>query len=176
MNQNQNQTQGRPVLSNREMAFLRAFAEKGNITEAGRTAGFPEKKLVQNCTKLMARPQAQKYLKEYRDSLKPNGREAVREALLRIAFGQNNDAVSLAMSERELSPEEISSLDLFGISELKQIKGGGLEIKFTSRLEALKLLYELEQNDSGGDELSRFWNDAKASAENFPYEEDGYVN
>ena len=42
----------------------------------------------------------------------------------------------------ELSDEELERLDLFCVSEVKQLKGGGLEMKFHDRMEAMQALRE----------------------------------
>lgn len=62
------------------------------------------------------------------------------DGLKRIAFGRVNDAVCLLTQFRELDSETVSRLDLFAVSEIKQAKDGGLEIKFYDRLKALELL------------------------------------
>ena len=56
--------------------------------------------------------------------------QAAAGGLSRLAFGSIADAVRLMRRWEELSDEEIETLDLFCVSELKQSKGGGLEMKF----------------------------------------------
>lgn len=70
----------------------------------------------------------------------------VRTGLSRLAFGSICDAVKL-ISE-DVSEVDIRSLDLFNVSEIKRVKGGGVEIKFFDRLEALEKLLTLEENFS----------------------------
>ena len=68
--------------------------------------------------------------------------------LAQLAFGGCNDAVKLLYME----PDDLSGLDdldLRHISELKRSAAGGVEIKFTSRLELLQLLTNLLESDSG---------------------------
>ena len=50
----------------------------------------------------------------------------------------------------ELTPAMLVSADLFNVSEIKRVKGGGVEIKFFDRQRALERLAELndrEQSD-----------------------------
>lgn len=70
------------------------------------------------------------------------------DGLSRIAFGRINDAVRLLAVAREMDDNsDISQLDLFGVSEIKQNKDGGLDIKFYDRLKALELLLAAEKRD-----------------------------
>ena len=63
----------------------------------------------------------------------------------RIAFGGVADAVRLCFSE-EL-PEDVDTLDLYAVSELKRSKNG-VEIKLYDRIDALDRLKELTQANS----------------------------
>lgn len=69
--------------------------------------------------------------------------ESVRSGLERLAFGSILDAVKLIRDEGET---DISLLDLFNVSEIKRVKGGGVEIKFFDRLEALEKLLQIEES------------------------------
>lgn len=57
----------------------------------------------------------------------------------RLAFGNISDAVSLLYIEHP-TPEQLKSMDLFMVSEIKKPKDGMLEIKFFDRLKALEKL------------------------------------
>lgn len=69
------------------------------------------------------------------------------DGLSHIASGRINDAVRLLAGARELSEDAISRLDLFAVSEIKQNKDGGLDIKFYDRLKALELLLSAEKRE-----------------------------
>jgi hypothetical protein len=89
--------------------------------------------------------------------------------LERLAFGSVNDAVFLVFSEELPPPSTIAKLDLFNVSELKRVKGGGVEVKIFDRQKALekmleysslsdssataKSLIEALSSPSGGDDL-----------------------
>ena len=48
----------------------------------------------------------------------------------------------------------ISKLDLFNVSEIKRVKGGGVEVKLFDRLKALEKLFELSNAFSDRDKAS----------------------
>ena len=75
---------------------------------------------------------------------------AIKSGLERLAFGRTNDAAELVFAE-EITPHKIRQADLFNVSEIKKVKGGGVEIKFFDRLKALEKLSEISQsgNDTG---------------------------
>ena len=63
----------------------------------------------------------------------------------RLAFGDIQSAVKLLYESDEDVLANLSSYDLFNVSEIKRAKGGGMEIKFFDRLKALERLNELAQ-------------------------------
>lgn len=67
----------------------------------------------------------------------------VKTGLSRLAFGSVNDAAALVFDD-EPSYEKIMRADLFNVSEIKKVKGGGVEIKFFDRQKALEKLVELD--------------------------------
>lgn len=67
----------------------------------------------------------------------------VKTGLSRLAFGSVNEAAALVFAE-ELNREEILKADLFNVSEIKRVKGGGVEMKFFDRQKALEKLVELD--------------------------------
>lgn len=68
------------------------------------------------------------------------------EGLRKLAFGTITDAVKLLYHppENEKELEELETLDLYAVSELKRTKDGILEMKFYDRLKALQSLQESE--------------------------------
>ena len=73
---------------------------------------------------------------------KKTAEEEVRDGLRRLAFGEIHDAVLLLFADESEILEKLGELDLFNVSEIKRPKGGGMEIKFFDRLEALKRALE----------------------------------
>ncbi len=69
------------------------------------------------------------------------------EGLRRLAFGEIQDAVSLLFESEENVLLKLDKLDLFNVSEIKRVKGGGMEIKFFDRLKALDKLLQVINTD-----------------------------
>ena len=70
--------------------------------------------------------------------------ETAKEGFRRLAFGGIHDAVRLLFCE---------DMDLFAVSEIRRPKNGGMEIRFFDRIEALRLLSELETSGTGAQAL-----------------------
>lgn len=65
-----------------------------------------------------------------------------------MAFGNISDAVSLLYMENP-SRADLSSMDLFLVSEIKRPKDGSMEIKFFDRLKALEKLESRQESENG---------------------------
>ncbi|MFT3952427.1 MAG: terminase small subunit [Oscillospiraceae bacterium] len=85
------------------------------------------------------------------------GLDTVKAGLERLAFGRANDAVRLVFSEEAPGRQELERMDLFNVSEIKRVKGGGVEIRLFDRQKALERLLELETAHSGEDAAQRFF-------------------
>ena len=86
-----------------------------------------------------------------------------RAGLERLAFGRINDAAELALSGEEESFSRYDGADLFNVSELKRVKGGGVEIKFFDRLKAIEQLIALDEvirGNTSNDEFIRAFEQA----------------
>lgn len=81
-------------------------------------------------------------------------REQVLMGLQRIAFGDVRDPVRLLFCE-EPTVRELNSMDLFNVSEIKRLKGGGMEIKFFDRIRALQCMQALGEESGSAAELYR---------------------
>lgn len=68
--------------------------------------------------------------------------ETAKEGFRRLAFGGIHDAVRLLFCE-DVNPRTLKNMDLFAVSE----------IRFFDRIEALRLLSELEASGSGAQAL-----------------------
>ena len=66
-------------------------------------------------------------------------REAILEALEKIALSRPNDAIALALAPQE---QYVPGLDLWGVSEFKISGNGSVEVKFADRVKAIGLLLE----------------------------------
>ncbi len=75
--------------------------------------------------------------------------EQIRQGLTNLAVGDVSDAVSLLFLSEEEILQKLPKLNLFNISEIKRVKGGGMEIKFFDRLKAFEKLNELTAANNG---------------------------
>ncbi len=83
------------------------------------------------------------------DKQRKSNEQDISCGYFRLAFGCVSDAVNLLFMN-EATREQIETMDLFNISEIKRKKGGEIEIKFFDRLKALDKLSELSDlSDSG---------------------------
>lgn len=143
--------------------FCFYFLKLRNVREAGIKAGFSQENAFAEGMKLLNSQSTQKSLDKLKQKTDySNG--IVKAGLERLAFGNVNDAVKLAFSEEQISEKEISELDLFNVSEIKKIKGGGVEIKFFDRQKALEKLWEIENTADINSSAESFFNAIKTGA------------
>ncbi len=130
-------------LTNKEKEFCRIYAETMDKRRAAYEAGYRLLPL-KSALKLLEKRRVRDFL----DSIE-NSRESfsgeVEAGFRRLAFGSTADAVKLLFAQN-LTDEQIESLDLFNVSDIKKPKGGGIEIKFFDRQKALEALNELSSN------------------------------
>jgi hypothetical protein len=144
---NENELTAVEKLTSREKEFCRIFAETRDKRRSAYEAGY---KILPNksALKLLEKQKVRNYL----DSIlnKQDGFHGEVEAgFRRLAFGSSADAVKLLFSDN-LTDEQIESLDLFNVSDIKKPKGGGIEIKFFDRLKALEMLSAVSNEKSDG--------------------------
>ena len=76
--------------------------------------------------------------------------EQVLEGLGALAFGKVNDAVRLVFCEAVPSPQVLARMNLFNVSSIKRVKGGGVEVQFFDRQKALDRLYDYAHAGQNG--------------------------
>lgn len=104
--------------------------------EAGRKDGFA----------LLSSGDVQARLERMRaDAAAQIRREDVLRRLAQLAFGRANDAVRLALGQRDA---DLEALDLSAVAEFRVTDKGGVEVKLVDRVRALETLWGLL--DSGG--------------------------
>lgn len=131
----------------------------GNPEEAAIRAGIDPGDAFSEAARLIGTPAVKKRMAE-RESICGAG---ALSGLRRLAFGRINDALMLL---REDAPgPEAKNLDLFSVAEIKRPKGGGIEIKFFDRLEALTRLAELEAGAGGESSADSFFAALRGSAD-----------
>lgn len=124
--------------------FCYYYVQSGNVQESAIKAGFPQSQAIVCGLKALSQKSCRELIEKL--SYHETAVNLVETGLKRLAFGNANDAVRLAFCEQAPSSEELGSLDLFNISEIKKIKGGGVEIKLFDRQKALEKLYELSHS------------------------------
>jgi hypothetical protein len=123
-------------------SFCCNYVSLGSVDEAAVRAGFPRENALSEGIELLKTDECRQIIGQLRLVLADSGN--VSAGLKRLAFGSCSDAVYLLFAD-ELPPAElIGKLDLFNISEIKRVKGGGVEVKFFDRMKALEKLFELE--------------------------------
>lgn len=123
-------------------AFCCYYAVLGNAAEAAAKAGFDRKNALAEAVECLSSAACRKKIAKLRSIL--SDKDNVTAGLERLAFGSCSDAVYLVFADELPPPEIISGLDLFNVSEIKRVKGGGVEVKLFDRLKALEKLFELE--------------------------------
>ena len=126
--------------------FCCYYALLGSVEEAAAKAGLPKESALSDGLNCLRSPVCRKRITELRELLSGSGE--VIAGLKRLAFGSCKDAAVLAFSDELPTPEVIGQLDLFNVSEIKRVKGGGVEVKLFDRLKALEKLFELENSFS----------------------------
>lgn len=130
-------------------AFCCNYVMLGSAEEAAVRAGFPRESALAEGIELLKTEECRQLISQLRELLTDSG--SVAAGLKRLAFGSCTDAVYLVFAD-ELPPAGvIEKLDLFNVSEIKRVKGGGVEVKLFDRLKALEKLFEMENafNDRG---------------------------
>ena len=127
-------------------AFCCWYVILGNAAEAAEKAGFPKEAALSEAVKCLRSQECRETVSSLREVLADSGNVAA--GLKRLAFGSCTDAVYLVFADELPSPSVIEGLDLFNVSEIKRVKGGGVEVKLFDRLKALEKLFELENAGS----------------------------
>lgn len=125
--------------------FALKYAQCGNVYEAAIFAGASRAAAAFEGLKLFFTKSVRRKITEAKLEKEEC---AAEQALRRIAFGRINDAVNLVFAD-EVTPEMIEQADLYCVSEIKRIKGGGVEIKFFDRQKAAERLIDIENERSG---------------------------
>lgn len=124
----------------------------GDVAESAIRAGFNRNNALKEGIKLLESENCRKIISRLKNTLSDYGN--VSAGLKRLAFGNCSDAVYLVFADELPPPDVIQSLDLFNVSEIKRVKGGGVEVKLFDRLKALEKLFELENSFSDRDKAN----------------------
>ena len=135
----------------REKEFCRLMALCGEPMRAAREAGY---KRPDRWHRLLCRSDIAAEIKRCADVLRSVYASTAVSGLYRLSFGKTGDALRLLYRENP-SEEELDSLDLSGVAEIKRTKDKSVEIKFFDRIKALDRLNDVlrssgEAGASGG--------------------------
>jgi hypothetical protein len=118
-------------------AYLRTMNPERAAEEAGRQNGFA----------ILGAEATQARLEKMRsDAAGQLRREDALRQLARLAFGQANDAVRLAL---RMDAADLKELDLSAVAEFKVTDKGGVEVKLVDRVRALETLCGLLECEGG---------------------------
>ena len=123
-------------------AFARLFVRLRCGSETAAKLGVPAADAKAEGARLLGDPRVRREIKKL-DKDDQQTLAYVKTGLSRLAFGQVNDVVALVFADQP-SPGQIAQADLFNLSEIKRVKGGGVEVKFFDRQKALEKLFELD--------------------------------
>lgn len=133
-------------LQQKRKSFCCNYVLLGNVAEAAVRAGFDRENALLEGVACLESAECKRLISQLRDILSDSGN--VVAGLKRLAFGSCTDAVYLVFADELPPPSVISSLDLFNVSEIKRVKGGGVEVKLFDRQKALEKLFEFENTCS----------------------------
>ncbi|MBP3379245.1 MAG: terminase small subunit [Ruminococcus sp.] len=131
--------------------FCSCYVILGDAEEAAVRAGYPKGNALSAAFECLRDSSCQSLIAELKNLL--SGGDTAKTGLRRLAFGSCRDAVKLAFMEEMPSEKFLDTLDLYNVSEIKRVKGGGVEIRLFDRLKALEKLCEME-NDSGSRDMA----------------------
>ena len=123
--------------------FCIYYLALGNAAEAARRAGFSAETAEAEGLRLLQTAYCRTTLASLAAQPPLPMQSLVIAGLSRLAFGSANDAAKLVFAD-DLPPKELlDSLDLFHVSELKRVKGGGVEVRLFDRQRAMERLLDL---------------------------------
>ena len=123
--------------------FVTHFCWSRNAEESAMAVGVSPLKAKIEGLKMLSRRSTKNAIDKKDEHSKISDNE-ITAGLERLAFGRTNDVISLAFSE-EITPQQLMKADLFNVSEIKKVKGGGVEIKFFDRQKALERLWDYKE-------------------------------
>ena len=151
--------------------FARLFAKTRNSKESAISLGVSPDKAAVKGEEMLSRKDVKKEISLI-DKENPQNLCAVKAGLSRIAFGSVNEAAALVFEENPTC-EQILKADLFNVSELKKVKGGGVEMKFFDRQKALEKLVEFDPALKEVSDAQKFINALCGAGKDFDEKDSG---
>lgn len=125
-------------LTDKEKEFCCNYINTGNIKESAIKAGYIRKP-ERVGSKLLCKRKINSEIEKLYEEKQKNLLYKTYSGYERLAFGNIADAIRLLYLE-DPNSVNLENMDLFNISEIRKVKGGGVEIKFFDRLKALEKL------------------------------------
>lgn len=135
--------------------FALFYASGKSVKEAGILAGFSHDEAEAEGIKLLKLRSVQKLVKRYTQN-GLSGTDGIKTGLRRLAFGEINDIMEVVLSDEPIGLNRLFKMNFYNISEVKKVKGGGLEVKLFDRQRAMEKLleiYQSEENKTGAEEF-----------------------
>ncbi len=149
----------------KEKLFCKYYAKIQNHKEAAIKTGYNPNIADKTGINLLAKKNIQTNInKIINEDKKTNLAQKAIIGLERLAFGSIIDPIKLLFCETVKDIENLPEMDLFNISEIKKIKGGGFEIKFFDRIKALEKITEISQLICNNSNAADFFEAIKQSA------------
>lgn len=149
----------------KEKLFCKYYAKIQNHKEAAIKTGYNPNIADKTGINLLAKKNIQTNInKIINEDKKTNLAQKAIIGLERLAFGSVTDPIKLLFCETVKDIENLPEMDLFNISEIKKIKGGGFEIKFFDRIKALEKITEISQLICNNSNAADFFEAIKQSA------------
>lgn len=139
------------ALTQKEILFCCYFAELCSVKESAVRAGFSEDEAYLKGIDILHNRKALREIKKHRELLFPDGESSALTALRRIVFFDEKEM------SRAVLTEDTAGFDSFSVNEIKKIKGGGTEIKLVNKLDAVRLLYEIEEGTRKSSGVQNFF-------------------
>ena len=140
----QSKTKGGETITDQSLQkrlFALFYAGLKNPKEAALKVGFSEEEAEKKGRELLSSKAVRRMVRRFSsDGL--SGEESVIVGLTRLAFGEVNALCEVILSD-DASAHDLKRLNLFNVSEIKKVKGGGVEVKLFDRQKALEKLLEI---------------------------------
>lgn len=133
-------------------SFIRFYIHTGSPEEAARRCNIE----LYTALRLLDSKRVRRKINTICERAAANTLLKARAGLERLAFGRINDAAELVLSGDEESFSRFDGSDLYNISEIKRVKGGGVEVRFFDRLKAIEQLTELDERIASRTQSDRF--------------------
>lgn len=134
-------------LTPKERLFCSCYINSGNIKESATMAGY-NRLPQQEGEKLLCRSDIIDEIARLTDLQRKSLSQMATVGYQRLAFGNIADAVELLYLENP-TQQDLKSMDLFSVAEIKRPKDGAMEIKFFDRLKALEKLEQSSPESNG---------------------------